>query len=473
MIETDVIVIGAGPGGYPAAIRAAQLGKQVIVIDKGFIGGECLNWGCIPSKALISAATYYYKMQHEAAIMGINAKEVTVDVATLQNWKQSIQTKLIDGIKQLFKVHKIKTIIGTARFVAPHRVAVTKKDGSEEIIRGKDIIIGTGASFISLPGFEIDERQILSAKGALSLQEIPKHLVCIGGGVIGLELGTVYAKLGAKVSIVELMPQVLPGIDKRMVAEVKKQLKKIGVDIYTSSKATKLERTETEVTLTVETKKGEEVLHADKILLSIGKKAVTEGLNLEASGVATDKRGFIIKDTQMRTNVEGIYAVGDCTGIPFLAHRATKEGIIAAEVIAGKNHDSGLPAIPGAIFTDPEIAMVGMSEDEAKEAGYSVVVSRAPFAVSGRAMSQLEEKGFVKLIAEQQTGKILGVQIVGPHASDLISEGALAITAEVDAATLGFTSHPHPTLPEMIMEAAEALEGKAIHIPNAKNTIEH
>ncbi len=467
-IETEVLVIGAGPGGYPAAIRAAQLGKKVIVVDKGFIGGECLNWGCIPSKALISASSFYHKLLHDSEKMGITVDNAKVNMKKLQEWKNGIISNLKNGILQLFKAHKIQLIEGTAKLDGRYSAKVETKNGNIETIKFNNCIIATGASFISLPNIAIDEKNILSAKGALSLEKIPKHLVCIGGGVIGIELGTVFAKLGAKVSIVEFMPEILPGTDKRMVNVVKKRLKSLGVDIYTKSEAKSVEILKTKMKLKVKTPKGEIKLEPDKILLSIGKKANTSSLGLEKAGIKTDKKGFIQVDKQMRTNVSHIFAIGDCTGGPFLAHRSTKQGIIAAEVIAGKKSEEDFVTIPTAIFSDPEIAVAGMTEAQAKEKGIDFITSRASFLASGRAMSQLETDGFVKLIAEKSTGVLLGAEIVGPHASDLISEVALALEMGATVEDVGYTVHPHPTLPEMIMEAAESIEGKAIHVPNVK-----
>jgi dihydrolipoamide dehydrogenase len=468
--KIDVLVIGAGPGGYPAAIRASQLGKSVIIVDRGFIGGECLNWGCIPSKALISAASFYHKLQHDASTMGINVEGVSLDIGTMQKWKESVQTRLIDGIKALLKAHKVKTIIGEAKIIGKKKISV-KTDNSTEEIEAKNIIIATGSSFISLPGFEIDEKNIVSAKGALSFEEIPKSLVCIGGGIIGMELGTVYAKLGSKVTIVELMDDLMPGVDPRLVAVVKKKAKNLGMDIFTSSKATALKSSNNTMTLTIETKKGKEKVETEKILLAIGKKANIQGLGLENAGVKTDDKGFIITNLKQQTNIEGIYAIGDCTGMPFLAHRATKQGIIAAEVIGGLNVEADFKAMPGAIFTDPEISFAGLNEQQAKDAGFDVITTRAAFAASGRAMTHLEEDGFVKVITESKSGVLLGVEIVGPHASDLISEVALGLEMGATVEDLGFTVHPHPTLPEMIMEAAEAAHGKAIHVPNPKKIV--
>lgn len=464
----DMVVIGAGPGGYPAAIRAAQLGKSVVVVDKGTIGGECLNWGCIPSKAMISAADFYYKAKTESSQMGINIESISVDLPKLKSWKESVQNKLIGGIKQLLKSNKVKTILGTAKINNRNQISVKLNDGGDQLIDFESLIIATGTEFISLPKFEIDETYILSSKGLFDLETLPEELICIGGGIIGIELGTVFAKLGSKVKVVELLPQLLTGIDKRIVRYVEKKLQTLDVEVYKESAGKDYTIKNGKINLTLETKDGEKIITGDKILLSIGKKASTASLGLDIAGIKTDSRGFIVVDQQLRTNVSNIYAIGDCTGMPFLAHKATKQGVIAAEVIAGKNSVADFKTIPSAVFTDPEIAIAGISEAEAKEKGLDVTIGQAAFAASGRAMSILEEDGFVKVISDATDGVILGVEIVGPHASDLISEAALALEMGATAEDVGFTVHPHPTLPEMLMEAAEAIEGKAIHVPNAR-----
>ncbi len=471
--KPDVVVIGAGPGGYVAAIRAAQLGKKVVIVDKGTIGGECLNWGCIPSKALISAANLFHKIEKDASEMGIIVQKPSIDMEKLQQWKQGIQNRLIEGITQLLKANKVKIIIGTASFLNRQQIQVDKQSGEKVILEPRHVIIATGTKFISLPGFDIDEKDILSAKGALALAEVPKQLLVIGGGVIGLELGTVYAKLGSKVTIVELMPEILPGVDAALVRPVKRRLKELGIAVYTEARAEEYKKHGNIIEVRIRTKKqGEIVVETEKILLSVGKMPVTEELKIKKAGVRTDERGFISTDSQQRTNIPQIFAIGDCTGIPFLAHKAMKQGIIAAEAIAGKNSEYDYRAVPSAIFTDPEIAIAGIGEKEAKKNGYEIVVSRAMWGASGRAMSQLETLGFVKIIADKNSGELLGAEIVGPHASDLISEIALALEMGATTEDIGFTMHPHPTLPEMIMEVAEATLGKAIHIPNPRNVID-
>ena len=464
----DVVVIGAGPGGYPAAIRSAQLGKKTAIIETKWIGGECLNWGCIPSKALISASNFYQRASKEAQEMGINIEKISVDVKKLQAWKKGIQDKQINGVGQLLKGNKVELILGTATFKSPKVVEVVKEDGSKEEITGTNFVISTGATFISIPGFQIDEENVLSAKGALELDHVPKEFLIIGGGIIGLELGSVYLRLGSKVTVVELLDEILPGVDPSLIRVVKKHLRQEGVKFYTASQAKKwTKKSDGTLEVDVESKsEGSLKITANKILLSVGKKASTQNLGLEAAGVQTDKRGYILTNTKQQTNVPGIYAVGDCTGMPFLAHRAMKQGAIAAEVIAGMSSASDFKSMPGAIFTEPEIAFVGMSEEEASENGYEVVTGRVPFAINAKAQAHQMSEGFVKVIMDKKSEVLLGVQMVGPDVSNLISEAALAIEMGTTVEEMAFTVHPHPTLPEVLMEACESALGKAIHIMN-------
>lgn len=464
----DVVVIGAGPGGYPAAIRSAQLGKKTAIIETKWIGGECLNFGCVPSKALISAANFYQRASKDAKDMGINIEKISVDIQTLQAWKKGIQDKQISGINQLLKGNKIDIKLGTAKFKSPKIVEVTNEDGSNEEITGTNFVISTGASFISLPGFQIDEKDILSAKGVLELDHAPKEFLIIGGGIIGLELGSVYLKLGSNVTVVELLDEILPGVDSSLIRVVKKHLRQEGVVFHTASQAKKLtKKSDGSLEVEVESKsEGKLTITANKILLSVGKKASIQNLGLDKAGVKTDQRGFIITNTKQQTNIATIYAVGDCTGMPFLAHRAMKQGVIAAEVIAGLPSESDFKSMPGAIFTEPEIAFVGMSEEEAAKNGYEVVTGRVPFAINAKAQAYQMSEGFVKVIMDKKTELLLGVEMVGPEVSNLISEASLAIEMGTTVEELAFTIHPHPTLPEVFNEAAEAALGKAIHIMN-------
>lgn len=462
--ETDVLVIGAGPGGYPAAIRAAQLGKNVTIVEKNAVGGECVNFGCIPSKALISVADFYDKMVNQTSNQGINIGEVQIDFDKMQSWKDKVRMRMRMGVKQLLKGHGVEIVMGEANFFDQNTVEIDLNKGGHKKIEAETIIIATGTTFRSLKGFEIDEEEILSAKGILELNHIPDELLVIGAGYIGLELGTVYAKLGAKVNFVEIMSEILPTMESSLVQPVKRNLQEYDVDIYTESEAQNVSRENGKLVVDIATENGTEQLSVDKILLSIGKTARIEGLNLEKAGVETDERGFIKVNEQMETNISDIYAVGDCTGPPFLAHRAMKQAIIAAEANVGKPSAFDYQAIPSVAFTTPELATAGLTEEEAKEEGYEVTVGKAPFRYSGRAIAMNETDGFVRVVIDKETNAILGVQIVGPHASELISEAILAIEMGATAEDMGWVMHPHPTLSEMLMEAAESALKKSIHV---------
>ena len=424
----DVVVIGAGPGGYPAAIRSSQLGKKTAIIETKWIGGECLNWGCIPSKALISAANFYNRAMKHAPEMGINFSNITVDFQKLQTWKKNIQDKQISGIGQLLKGNKIEIVMGTAKFISTNTVEVNKSDGTKEEITSTNFIISTGTTFISIPGFQIDEKDILSAKGVLELDQVPEEFLIIGGGIIGMELGSVFLKLGSKITVVELLDEILPGIDPSLIRVVKKRLRDEGVKFHTASTAKKWTKTNGKLEVAVESKsEGTLTITANKILLSVGKRASTQNLGLDAAGVKTDQRGYILTNNKQQTNIPTIFAVGDCTGMPFLAPKATKQGLIAAEVIAGMSSESNYKSIPGAIFTEPEIAFTGLTEEEAVKNGYEVVTGRVPFAINAKAQAGQMSDGFVKVVMDKKTEKLLGVQMVGPEVSNLISEAALAI----------------------------------------------
>lgn len=461
--ETEVAVIGAGPGGYVAAIRLAQLGKKVTVIDRDAVGGTCLNYGCIPSKALIGAGNLYETIR-KAETMGVRVEEVHVDFPKVQAWKDSVVERLTSGVKLLLKKNKVETIHGEARLVSATGIDVTT-DGGTERIEAKAILIATGSRPIEIPGFAIDGEAILSSRHALALTEVPKRLLVIGGGVIGLEIGTVYSKLGADLTVVELLPTLLPGTDPDLVRVVQRNLKKRKVKIHLESQAKSYTRTGTGVAVQVEKKGGETFeVEVDKVLLCVGVRPNSQGLGLEEVGVETDRRGHILVDNRLQTNVTGIYAIGDVTPGLYLAHRASKEGIIAAEAIAGLESTLDIKALPAAIFTDPEVASVGMSEPEARESGREVRVGKFPFGANGRALAAGKIDGFVKVIADAADRTILGVQIVGPEASNLIAEAAIAIEMGATAEDLALTVHAHPTFPETVMEAAEAVFGKAIHV---------
>lgn len=462
----ELIVIGGGPGGYVAAIRAAQLGVKTLCVEKEYMGGVCLNWGCIPSKALIAAANLANKIQN-AQHMGISVEGLKVDVPTMQKWKDGIVKKLTTGVNSLVKGNGGDVLMGTAKLTGPKTVEVTKSDGGKETFEAsKGIIVATGAQTIHIPGFEPDGDVVLSAREAISLQAAPKSMVLIGGGVIGLELGMVYQKLGTKITVVELMDQLLPETDKDLVRVVEKHLKKGNADIHLKSKATKLEKTKGGAKVTIDTGGKELVVQAEKVLVAVGFRPNSAGLGLEEVGVKLDKRGHIVVDDELRTSVPSIYAIGDVAGAPYLAHKASKEGEIAAEVVAGHKAARDWRSMPAAIFTDPEIAVAGMSENDAKAQGKKVKVGKFPFAASGRAMAVSETDGFIKVIISEEDNLVLGVSIVGPEASDLISEASLALEMSAFAEDVALTVHPHPTLGESMMEAFKHAIGEAVHIMN-------
>ncbi len=462
--QVDLLVIGAGPGGYVAAIRAAQLGLKTLLVDKdNRLGGECLNYGCIPSKTLIFTANLVHKLQN-AGDMGIEYSDLHVNMGKLQTWRASVIDRLNKGIAQLCQANGVEVLYGMASFGGPHLVRIT--GATTEEVEASNVIVATGSQPIDLPAFRFDGTKIISSKEALELADIPRDLVVIGGGVTGLEMGTFFAKLGTKVTVIELLEQILPGTDKEVARIVARSLKRLGVDVFVTSQAKQWKDHDDRLLVSAETPEGPKEFVADHVLVTIGRKPNTSGLNLAAAGVETDAKGFARVDKQMRTNVPHIFAIGDVTGQPFLAHKASKEGIVAAEAAAGKASAADWRSVPSAIFTDPEVAGAGLDEAQAAAQGYEVRVGKVPFAAIGRALAQGESEGFVKVVMDGKTEQLLGVQIVGPDASDLISEVALAVEMGASVHDLALTIHPHPTLPEAIMEAAEAALGKAIHVVN-------
>ncbi|MBM3464095.1 MAG: dihydrolipoyl dehydrogenase [Armatimonadetes bacterium] len=462
--QTDCVVIGAGPGGYVAAIKLAQLGVKTIVVERDRLGGTCLNYGCIPSKALIHAGKTVDNIREHAAEMGIKVSDPEVDMPQLIRWKDSVVKKLTGGIGQLFKANGVQeTIYGDATFRSPREIEVKAADGTSHTIHAPNSIIATGGRPFELPNIPFDYQDIISSKEALELQELPRRTVVIGGGIIGLEIGTFLQKLGSKVTVVEMTDTLLPGIDPDLVAVVARKLKKRGVKVHLKSKAQSVSRNDDgSLKVTVETPEGALDLEADKVLVAVGWKPYTGGLGLENIGVVME-RGFVKTDDALRTNVEGIRAIGDVAGGPLLAHKASKEGIIAAESIAGMPTAKDWRAMPAAVFCDPEIATVGLTVAQAKEAGYEVLSGKFPFTANGRALGSNEGEGYCQIVAEKGTGCVLGMHVVGPEASNLIAEGALGIEMGAVVEDLALTVHTHPTLPEAIMEAAEATLGHAIH----------
>lgn len=461
----EVVVIGGGPGGYVAAIRAGQLGLKTLCVEREYMGGVCLNWGCIPSKALIAASGLYERMQH-ASTMGISVSGAKVDVKQMQEWKEGIVKKLTGGVTSLVKGNGADILMGEATLTGPKTLRVKTKDGEETVEATKAIIIATGAKPIEIPNFKPDGKVIITAREAISLQKVPEKLVLIGGGVIGLELGMVYQKLGSKVTVVEMMNQLLPGTDIDLVKVVEKRFKKAGGEVLLEAKASGCEVKGNKATLTVEHGGEKKTLEADCVLVAVGFRPNSGSLGLDKAGVKTDDRGHIQVGDTFQTNVPSVYAIGDVCGPPYLAHKASKEGEIAVEVIAGHKAARDWRAMPAAIFTDPEIATVGLSEAKAKEEGRKVKVGKFPFAVSGRAMSVSETDGFIKTIVDAESHEVLGVGIVGHEASDLINEAALGIEMCAFAEDIALTIHPHPTLGEGVMESFKHALGEAVHIMN-------
>ena len=463
--EFDVIVLGGGPGGYPCAIRLGQLGQSVACVEEEEYGGVCLNWGCIPSKALISNAHLYHKA-HGADEVGLSFGDVKLDVPKMQAWKNGIVKKLTGGVRSLLKANGATVVEGRGRLLDAKTVQVEGKGGTKTLTAKKAIVIATGSATIQVPGFEFDGKRIIGARQAVSLEHVPKRLVVVGGGVIGLELGMVYQTFGAELTVVELTPSLLPGTDPEAVKVVERTLKKRGAKIYTETRADGYELVGDAVRVKLQTKAGTESVECDQVLVAVGMKPRSRDIGLEALGVQIDPRGFIPTDDVCQTNVPGIYAIGDVSGAPMLAHKASKEGEVCAEVIAGHKAGKDWTSIPGIIFTDPEIATAGLSESEASAQGHQVKIGKFPFAALGRAMSIRETDGFVKVIMDVATKRVLGVTVVGPSASDLISEAMLAVEMTASAEDLALTMHPHPTLGEAMMEASAAALGHAIHIAN-------
>lgn len=461
--KTDALVIGAGPGGYVAAIRLGQLGVKTMLVEKEYFGGVCLNVGCIPSKALITAAKQVEKTR-SAADIGIEVGEVKIDYAKTQKWKQGISDKLSGGVKFLLENNGVTILEGEAKFKTPNKVEVKTKDGVDSI-EASNTIVATGSRSVEIPGFEYDGKLVLSSTHALALSKIPKKLVVIGGGYIGLELGMMFQKLGTEVAVVEMMDQVLPGFDADVVKQLSRNLKKKKIAVHLETKALGYEKKKGGVAVRIEKGGKESTLEADHVLVTVGRRPNSENLGLEDIGVQIE-RGFIQVNEKLQTNVPGVYAIGDVVGNPMLAHKASKEGEVAAEVIAGKPTVFDVRAIPAVVFTDPEIAAVGLSEAEAKEQGYDVEVGKYGFAAHGRAMTTRETDGFIKVIGDRKTHDLLGVTIIGPEASDLIAEAALALEMGASVEDIALTIHAHPTLGEAMMEASKGALGEAIHALN-------
>ncbi|CAM4433590.1 dihydrolipoamide dehydrogenase [Paenibacillus endophyticus] len=460
-LDIDTLVIGAGPGGYVAAIRAAQLGQNVLIVDKEYVGGVCLNVGCIPSKALISASHQYESISHASAF-GIEVGEAKVDFTKVQEFKAGIVKKLTGGVASLLKANKVQYFQGEVMFINENEARVFN-DQEAPRYRFKNCIIATGSRPIELKAFPYGGR-IVSSTGALSLPEIPKSLVVIGGGYIGIELGQMYSKFGTKVTVIEGSDAILPGFDKDMSSIVAKKLKSTNVDIITGAQAKGAEQTDKDVTVTYTVGDKEEKVTADYLLVTVGRRPNTDGeLGLDLINVKLSDRGLVEVDEQCRTNIPHIFAIGDIIAGPALAHKAMYEGRVAAEVISGHSSVIDYKCVPAVCFSDPECASVGYSEKEAKDKGHNVKVGKFPFAINGRAMSLNANEGFVKLVADADSGLVLGAQIIGIEASNMIAELALGIEMGATLEDIALTIHAHPTLGEIVLDAAEVALGHPIH----------
>ncbi len=457
----DVLVIGGGPGGYVAALRAAQLGARVALVEEQFIGGVCLNVGCIPTKALLRSAEVYDTIRG-AKNFGVRvAGAVEVDWAAMQKRKAQIVRRLTGGVGSLLKRAQVKVFEGRGKLVEAHVVEVSGEGGTERVEADK-VIVATGSRPIRLPLPGFDLPGVLDSTGALSLDELPERMLIVGGGVIGVEFATIFATLGVQVIVVEMLDRLLPMMDAELGAVVARSLKRRKVKAYLKSKATGIEEREGALHVRVETPKGEQVFVVDRVLVSVGRRANVEGLGLEEIGVKVE-RGIVVNE-RMETSVPGVYAVGDVTGRWWLAHVAMHEGVVAAENACGRDSQANYKSVPACVFTRPEVATVGLSEEQAREQGYEVMVGKFPFMANGKALTYGERDGFVKVVSERKYGQVLGLHIVGPHASDLILEGGLAITTEATLDEIEATIHAHPTLGESIVEAALAARGEALHI---------
>ena len=463
----DVIVIGSGPGGYVAAIRAAQLGMKTALVEKyATLGGTCLNVGCIPSKALLDSSEHYHNAAHTFTTHGIDVKGLAVNLPQMIARKDEVVTQNVDGIQFLMKKNKVDVHHGLGSFVDAHTVKVTKADGSTTDIQGKNIIIATGSKPASLPFISVDKKRIITSTEALKMKEIQKHLIVIGGGVIGMELGSVYGRLGAKVSVVEYMDSIIPTMDKSLGKELQKSLKKIGFEFYLKHKVTGVENLGKEVVVKAENANGETVeIKGDYVLVSIGRKPYTEGLNAAAAGVVLTDRGQIQVNEHLQTTTPHIYAIGDVVKGAMLAHKAEEEGVFVAETIAGQKPHINYLLIPGVVYTWPEVAAVGYTEEQLKELGRGYKVGKFPFLASGRARASMDTDGMVKVLADASTDEILGVHMIGPRTADMIAEAVVAMEFRASAEDIARMSHAHPTYTEVFKEAClAATANRALHI---------
>jgi dihydrolipoamide dehydrogenase len=464
----DLIVIGSGPGGYVCAIRAAQLGMKTAVIEKWpTFGGTCLNVGCIPSKAMLNASELYEEAEDKFGEMGIKVGKPSVDLAAMLKYKEKGVDGNVKGVEYLFKKNKIETFRGTGRIAAQGKVEVKAPDGKTQVLDTKNIVIATGSDVARLNGIDIDEKRVVSSTGALDLTKVPQKLLIVGAGIIGLELGSVWRRLGAEVTIVEFLDHILPGIDSEVARQFHRMLEKQGLTFKLSSKVTAIDTSGKTLKVKVEPAAGggaAATLEADAVLVAIGRMPYTEGLGLEAVGVKKDNRGRVIVDPHYKTNVDGIYAIGDVIAGPMLAHKAEEEGVAVAENLAGQAGHVNYDVIPNVVYTYPEIASVGKTEEELKTAGVAYNIGKFPFTANPRAKVNLTTEGFVKILADAKTDRVLGVHILGPDAGNMIAEAAIAMEFGASSEDIARTCHAHPTLPEAVKEAALAVAKRAINM---------
>lgn len=464
--QYDVVVIGSGPGGYVCAIRAAQLGLKTACVEKdNTLGGTCLNVGCIPSKALLSVSEKYAQASHDFGALGIEVGAPKANLKKMMAHKDKVVAANTQGITFLFKKNKVDHLVGTGTITGAGTVEINGKDG-KKTVTAKNIVIATGSESTPLNGVNVDEKQIVSSTGSLALEKIPATMAVIGGGVIGLELGSVWQRLGTKVTVIEFMDRLLPGSDLEVSKEMKKLMAKQGMELKLSTKVTGAQTSKDKVTLTLEPANGgtAEKLEVENVLLSIGRRPYTQGLGLEKAGVKVDNRGRVEIDDHFQTNVKGIYAIGDVVRGAMLAHKAEDEGVVVAEIIAGQSGHINYDAIPSVVYTFPEVASIGKTEEQLKEAGIEYRAGKFPFMANGRARAMAAIDGFVKILADAKTDRVLGCHIVGPEAGTLIAEIALVMEFGGSAEDIARTCHAHPTLNEVVKEAALAVDGRPIHI---------
>lgn len=459
----DAIVIGAGPGGYVCAIKLGQLGLKTAIVEREYMGGVCLNVGCIPSKALIHAGTFYDKINHHSAELGIDVKVNAFDMAKLKAWKDKVVKKLTGGVEMLLKANKVEILKGEAKFTNANTLTVKTAAGTTTVT-AKNFVIASGSRSIVIPGFEPDGKNVITSTEALDLTNPPKRLVVIGGGYIGLELGTFLAKVGSQVTVLEGSKQLLGMMDQDCVAVVARNLKKRGVTVVTEARAKGYKKSGKGLEVTFDTPQGTQSVECDTILLTVGRKPNSDTIDLAKTGLAPNAKGFIDTDKQCRTKVPHIFAIGDVAGGALLAHKASKEGIVAAEVIAGHKSAFDTTIIPAVVFTDPEIASVGLTLAEAKAAGFDAHEAQFPFGALGKALASGDSDGFAKVVADRKTQRLVGVHIVGAEASAMLGEAGLALEMGAVLEDLALTIHAHPTLPEALMEAAEVALGHPIHV---------